>query len=83
MLIGGNLLTYKDYLLGDKYQLYLDWGSDSIHQMLPFTYFFTSTLDTSHFWMHESVLGNNIFMFPTLCSSLDPSASDLSLFITS
>jgi uncharacterized membrane protein YfhO len=72
MLIGGNLLIYKNYIAGDRYLLFHDWGSDSIHQMLPFIHYFTSKLDTSHLWVHGSVLGNNIFTFPTLCSSLDP-----------
>lgn len=63
-LITGNVLIFEEFLFGNACLLFKDLGLDSITQILPFTHFFTNVYRFGDFWMHGSVLGNNIFMSP-------------------
>jgi len=64
MLIAGNLLIFSDYILGNDCLVFEDLGADSVHHNLPVMYYLSQAHSAGRYWIHGSVLGNNVFLFP-------------------
>lgn len=68
----GQVVIFADFLFGKTRLCYIDVGYDSVSQVMPFTYYFTNVYHFNQLWLHESVLGNNIFTSPMTYNIFDP-----------